>query len=236
MSDVVKFKCNSCGKKMGARAEYAGRKVRCPGCKEPVRVPSARPKQAATGAPVSVRSSRPASSGNSGSSMSLTDLAALEQQAPAQMAELTARPGARSSAPQVPGGKACPGCNASVKPEAVICVHCGHNFASGKRLKTKKDSKLGKAMASVSSAASEAQGKRNYNVASLWGLLMGGLFIVLGIGIMFYNWQPSSSSSTSRRGKWIVDLYESLGPTPTGCIVIGLGVIFLGGALMGNRE
>ena len=34
------FRCEHCRQKIAARDEYAGRRVRCPRCKEPVRVPS----------------------------------------------------------------------------------------------------------------------------------------------------------------------------------------------------
>src|SRR5579883_2809052 len=35
---MVRFSC-SCGKQMQAKAEYAGKSVRCPGCQSPVVVP-----------------------------------------------------------------------------------------------------------------------------------------------------------------------------------------------------
>ena len=36
---MIKFRCKHCGKKLGADEKYAGRRVRCSKCKEPIRVP-----------------------------------------------------------------------------------------------------------------------------------------------------------------------------------------------------
>jgi len=151
LADTIKFKCTSCEKKIGVRAEYAGKKVRCPGCKTAMRVPSPRPKRSATGTPITARSSS-SSSELSGSGMSLADLAAMEERAQGEIKELSAKAASQPSSQRVAGGKECPSCEASIKPDAVICVHCGHNFDSGKKLKTKKDSKLGKAARSVASS------------------------------------------------------------------------------------
>lgn len=37
---MIKFFCQGCGKKLGAREEIAGKKVKCPGCGKPVPVPA----------------------------------------------------------------------------------------------------------------------------------------------------------------------------------------------------
>ena len=36
------------------------------------------------------------------------------------------------NAPSLVGGKPCPECAALIEPDAVICVHCGYNVATGK--------------------------------------------------------------------------------------------------------
>lgn len=37
------------------------------------------------------------------------------------------------NAPCLLGGKACPQCNMQISPDAKVCVHCGYNFATGKK-------------------------------------------------------------------------------------------------------
>lgn len=143
MSDAIKFRCNHCEKKISVRAEYAGKKVRCPGCKQPLRVPVTRPKRSATGVPVAAGAD-PSSASGTGSGLSLADLLAMENNAQAEIKELSSKGVARPSSIRIQGGKDCPECNTSCKPDAVLCVHCGHNFESGKKTKTKSSSKLGR--------------------------------------------------------------------------------------------
>ncbi|GAB5406914.1 MAG: hypothetical protein Aurels2KO_51450 [Aureliella sp.] len=47
--DILQFDCPKCGKRLKAGRKIAGRRVKCPGCEQPVRVPGAQPtKPAAT--------------------------------------------------------------------------------------------------------------------------------------------------------------------------------------------
>ncbi len=41
---------------------------------------------------------------------------------------------AAADAPSSGGPKPCPSCKVAVEPDAVICIHCGYNFASGKKV------------------------------------------------------------------------------------------------------
>jgi hypothetical protein len=50
---VIEFNCPTCGKKLSGRDEHAGRSLRCPSCKEPMRVPGVPAKALATKAPPS---------------------------------------------------------------------------------------------------------------------------------------------------------------------------------------
>lgn len=141
MTDVIKFKCKACEKKISVRAQYAGKQAKCPGCQQALRVPSPRPKRSATGVPVAAGASQDVgSASHSGSAISLADLVAMEEQAPVELTDLSVRGGGRNKAIRIEGGKDCPECNASCKPDAVLCIDCGHNFESGKRLKTKHKS------------------------------------------------------------------------------------------------
>jgi len=40
---MIKFHCGTCGKKIGVPYEYAGKRVKCPGCANPVQVPEPEP-------------------------------------------------------------------------------------------------------------------------------------------------------------------------------------------------
>lgn len=138
MADTIKFRCKNCEKKIAVRADYAGKKARCPGCKQPLRVPSPRPKRSSTGVPVAVGASPGDSSAGAASSISLEALAQMEANADAPLKELSSRGFSQPDHFRVEDGKDCPSCNSSLKQDAVICVYCGHDFDSGKQLKTKQ--------------------------------------------------------------------------------------------------
>ena len=78
------------------------------------------------------------------------DLAALADGAPTT-------PGA------VAGGPTCPGCGSGVDPAAVICVNCGQNLKTGKKLKT---SKAGAAAGGGGAADKFAPGYRSYGAVN----------------------------------------------------------------------
>lgn len=137
MADVIKFRCKACEKKIAVNAEYAGKRVKCPGCAQALRVPLRRPKRSATGVAVDGADASEVSGGID-SDISLADLAAMEERAAVELRELSTKVTRQSQAPRIEGGKDCPVCDASVKPDVVLCVHCGHSFESGKKLKTKK--------------------------------------------------------------------------------------------------
>jgi len=141
MADTIKFKCKSCEKKISVRAEYAGKKAKCPGCKQPLRVPSPRPKRSSTGVPIAAGATDSDASSASQKSYSLADLVEMEANADAELTELSHKGRPRNI--RIANGKDCPDCGASCKPAAVLCVDCGHNFESGNKTKAVKQSKLG---------------------------------------------------------------------------------------------
>lgn len=173
MADPIKFRCKGCEKKIAVRAEYAGKKVRCPGCKEPLRVPAPRPKRSATGAPVAVGAAPADSSPGGASSISLEALAAMEANAPIELRELSSKATRQSHSPRIEGGKDCPGCDASVKPDAVLCVHCGHDFDSGKKLKTKQSKEKAPAV----------KGPRTLKQTAIYWLVIAGIVAIAGVSI-----------------------------------------------------
>ena len=193
MADAIKFRCKSCDKTISVRAEYAGKKARCPGCKQPLRVPSPRPRRSATGVPIAVGGDSGSSSAGE-KSYSLADLAAMEANADVEPKELSSKAAKRPNSIRIQGGKDCPDCGSSVKPQAVLCVHCGHNFDSGKKLKTKTDSKVGKAFSSVKDAATRERDSDGYEGPrwSLWGIILGGVLTATGAAMAFFDFRPES--------------------------------------------
>ena len=137
---MIKFECPdpACGKRIGVDDAAAGRRVRCPRCKQPTRVPAPPPESEAEA------DAEPGLGGG------LADLAALDADGPLALQEVAASgPGTRlepapasSAAPPPPGGaKACPECGAPAAASAKICVSCGHGFSglsAAGRMKTRR--------------------------------------------------------------------------------------------------
>jgi len=107
---AIKVKCGECSASFKAKDSLAGRKVKCPKCKEPLRIPSPPPQQAA-------RASAPAAPA-AASHNPLLDL--LDEQ----------NIGSNT------GGKMCENCAGSMEPGAIICMECGFNHQSGDKLET----------------------------------------------------------------------------------------------------
>lgn len=231
MADIIKFRCKGCEKKIAVRAEYAGKKAKCPGCKQPLRVPSPRPKRTATGSPIAAGAD--SSPGRISSSVSLAELAEMEANAEAEIRELSPKAATRPTGVRYEGGKDCPGCGSSAKPNAVICVHCGHNFESGKKLKTKKDSKVGKAFASVKEAATSETDSSGYDDGSgwsLWTIIIGGVFAGVGTAMAFWDFRPESDPNAEEAHVIEVALlamYDTMGGMAAGAISMVIGLCLL---------
>ena len=116
MASTGKFTCDSCGKSYSWKPELAGKKVKCK-CGQPMRVPATDPADDAL-------------------PDGFDDLAALGEgtivEAPAGAAVAPVA-GGKSPAAK---GKKCPACDSPVAADAVLCVNCGHNLKTGKKLKT----------------------------------------------------------------------------------------------------
>ena len=136
---MIKFGCSSCGKRIGVPETAAGRRVRCPKCADPTRVPDAPPAPKVE--------AEPAGGG-------LADLASLEADGPLELNEVeTPAPAAGAAPPEAPtvaaaappppvgDTKDCPKCGAPAAASAKICVSCGHGFkglSAAGRAKTRK--------------------------------------------------------------------------------------------------
>jgi hypothetical protein len=103
-SDGPRFSCPTCGKSYRWKLEFAGRSAKC-----------------ACGAKLVVPMEAASTSG-----------AADTRAAPGpKRAESTRR--AATSA-QSNNGSACPSCSASLATDAVLCINCGFNLKTGKKL------------------------------------------------------------------------------------------------------
>jgi hypothetical protein len=116
----IKVTCQ-CGQSFAAKDEMAGKAVRCPKCKQPLKIPggpSGPAKGAAGGrrqAPAAgAAPTAPAAAG--GDLGDLFDELGLESPAPTET------------------GHPCPSCGQRMKPGAVLCVNCGFNLQTGQRV------------------------------------------------------------------------------------------------------
>lgn len=100
----------SCGKKLAAKEEYAGRTLKCPGCGKGVKIPSAAGSTVGKGG----AAKRPAAAKQPLSSAAQL----LEEAGLAHHVE----------------GPTCPECFAPIPEDAVLCVECGYNFKLKRRL------------------------------------------------------------------------------------------------------
>lgn len=104
---AIKVKCGNCDASFKAKDSLAGRRVKCPSCKEPLKIPAAAPKQVAKAVPAPVASHNP-----------LLDL----------LDEQNIRAAAR--------GPMCENCAGELEPGAIICMECGFNHETGGQLQT----------------------------------------------------------------------------------------------------
>ncbi len=153
----------ACGKKLQVKDELAGKKVRCPNCKQPLTIPAAKP--APPKAPA------PAVSSPFGGGME--DL--FEEEG------LTQRHGAT-----------CPNCTREMKPGAILCIECGFNTQTGELLhghKTEAErAMLGHSLLDKAhhDMASDDELQRKMQSAGLpWWVLLIMLLGLIGLGVMF---------------------------------------------------
>lgn len=107
---AIKVRCGNCSAGFQAKDELAGRRVKCPQCKEPLVIQSA-------GELATSRSRQPAAAA-AASHNPLLDL--LDEQ----------------NVRSVVRGPICENCACELSPNAVVCVECGFNVETGEVLKT----------------------------------------------------------------------------------------------------
>ncbi|WP_432797291.1 hypothetical protein [Poriferisphaera sp. WC338] len=161
---MIKFHCETCGKKLGVPEEYAGKKVRCTQCSNPVRVPEPVVEEVAD---------------EEYGLGDLDDLMPNEQDLADQMG-LKKAVGVNTggsgvvTAPVASAGQGvCPNCGAVVRPDAKLCVGCG-NFIGGGKVKTKK----GK-------AKEKGEGGGGAGMGRMIGAVMGGGAVAVVMGVIY---------------------------------------------------
>jgi hypothetical protein len=117
----IKVTC-SCGQKLAVKDALAGKKVKCPKCKQPLAIPG----------PGSTKS--PSPTGAQPASASKRRVSGADEPS-GSISDLLDEVGLR--APTT--GRRCPHCFADMGLEAIICIQCGYNTETGKRLRTKRD-------------------------------------------------------------------------------------------------
>jgi hypothetical protein len=106
-SNSPKFTCASCGKEYRWKPEIAGRKARCK-CGQTLTVPTA------------PRAPRVVEPPPQASPLDWPDEPAADYAAPPPV--------------PAPSGPACPACGAALPAGAVLCVNCGYNLKTGKKV------------------------------------------------------------------------------------------------------
>ncbi len=110
MSDAGKFTCAGCSKTYAWKPELAGKKVRCK-CGQVMSVPKARAPEADLDGPPELDD--------------LYEIAGEREEKARRTPQTTSA-----------GELRCPSCQSEVEPGAVLCMACGMNFKTGKKMKT----------------------------------------------------------------------------------------------------
>lgn len=160
----IKADCSSCGHSFKASSKFAGKKVRCPQCKEPLRIPDVTSSSGKGGTAVAAASKIAVKCDCGKSFAAKAEWAGKKVKCPA-CAKPVRIPGGKAKLPAkktpppppVPasnvsiGGlfdevgfntedgsahRKCPECRAPMSDEAVICIDCGYNENTGKKLET----------------------------------------------------------------------------------------------------
>lgn len=106
----IKVSC-SCGQSFNAKDELAGKRVRCPKCKNPLQIPAAAAPPAADL-----------------DDFQLAPAAEVPKYNPLE--DILQDEGVKAAAT----GPVCPSCSEPINPSAVLCVQCGFNLQTGEKI------------------------------------------------------------------------------------------------------
>jgi len=157
-----------CGQAFGAAQRLAGKTVSCPACKQPLAVPTmtetpsvpmdATSKNVSVSKPRSLQISQPAAKNLKAINEVLDDVGVVQV-----------------------GVQLCPGCNSELKPDAVMCVHCGYQVESGKTLKMKQYESTSASTYTASSPAVRLANQQNSSSLPRAVRLLSNELIALGL-------------------------------------------------------
>ncbi len=130
-----------CGAKFAAKAELRGKTVKCPKCSQPLTVGAGAP-AAITAPAANVAAAAPALGGGDFGLGDLLDEVGVK---------------ARAS-----GDSACPSCGAFMAPESVLCIECGYDRKTGRKINVETVKKVeAKKLGPPSAAAKAGAAKAN---------------------------------------------------------------------------
>jgi hypothetical protein len=124
----------ACGARFAAGAELAGKRVKCPKCGQALTVGGGQPAKPQAAAPAATRTTAAGAAGNPASATASSGLGG-----DYALASLLDEAGVKQRAS---GENACPSCNEFMAPEALLCIHCGYDRKSKKKLATQTIKKV----------------------------------------------------------------------------------------------
>lgn len=151
----IQADCSSCGHSFQASSKYAGKKVKCPECKEPLTLPAAKSKAKASSKKNAAKITLKCKCGQKFNAKA--ELAGKKIKCPKCEQPIRVPAGNKIAKAKPPTQEAsigdlfdevgfntedgsahrkCPECRAPMTDEAIICIDCGYNENTGKRMET----------------------------------------------------------------------------------------------------
>ena len=117
----IRFACEHCQSTLNVADKFGGKKVKCPKCAQPIRVPAAEADELVLAGDdlVPAAEEPKATAGWGGGARTHLD-------------DLLDEAGVKAKVE----GPACPECGSAIDPEAILCVECGYNLQTGQQMAT----------------------------------------------------------------------------------------------------
>lgn len=212
----IKADCSSCGHSFKAASKFAGKKVKCPNCKDPLTIPAATKSGASAAGKIAVKcecgqkfSAKPEWAGKKVKCPGCSK--------PIRIPSPGAKPkSAATPPPPVPeaslGGlfdevgfntedgsahKKCPECRAAMSDDAIICIDCGYNESTGKQMETyrpvtaadraKRAEKEDPALSTLKSKKKKKSGFAGSNISVSTPMIAAGFPILMFVAAVVAN-------------------------------------------------